>query len=81
MDSTSCGITQIFVIPRRAARRGISLVLRLSQREIPRFSRNDKINHFFFSLSSQAGLLAEGLIEFTVLRQTVVEVSFPAELP
>jgi hypothetical protein len=29
----------------------------------------------------QAGLLAEGLIEFTVLRQTVMETSFPVELP
>jgi hypothetical protein len=29
----------------------------------------------------QAGLLAEGLIEFTVLRQTMMEISFPAELP
>ena len=29
----------------------------------------------------QAGLLAEGLIEFTVLRQTMIEISFPAELP
>ena len=31
--------------------------------------------------SGQAGLLAEGLIGFTVLRQTMIEVSFPAELP
>ena len=29
----------------------------------------------------QVGLLAEGLIEFTVLRQTVIEASFPVELP
>jgi hypothetical protein len=29
----------------------------------------------------QAGLLAEGPIEFTVLRQTVIEASFPVELP
>jgi hypothetical protein len=31
--------------------------------------------------SGQAVLLAEGLIEFTVLRQTLIEVSFPAGLP
>src|SRR5712664_748143 len=43
---TSCGRTQIFVIPRRAARRGISLFLRSSQREIPRFARNDKMIYF-----------------------------------
>jgi hypothetical protein len=36
-----------FVIPRRAARRGISLSPHLDQREIPRFVRNDKINYFF----------------------------------
>src|SRR6266851_6900752 len=36
-----------FVIQsRRAARRGISLFLRLIQREIPRFARNDKMNYF-----------------------------------
>jgi hypothetical protein len=40
----------IFVIPRRAARRGISLFLRFNQREIPRFARNDKIKYFFRSL-------------------------------
>jgi hypothetical protein len=44
--------TQIFVIPRRAARRGISLFLRLNQRGIPHFVRNDKINYFFRSLFS-----------------------------
>jgi hypothetical protein len=51
---TAWGKTQIFVIPRRAARRGISLFLHSKQREIPRFARNDKINYFFrglFSLS------------------------------
>jgi hypothetical protein len=47
---TACGKTQIFVIPRRAARRGISLLLRLNQREIPHFVRNDKINYFFRNL-------------------------------
>src|ERR1700693_6093161 len=45
-----CGKTQIFVISRGAARRGISLFLHLNKREIPRFARNDKINHFFRSL-------------------------------
>jgi hypothetical protein len=40
---------QIFVIPRRAARRGISLFLGLNQRGIPHFVRNDKINYFFRS--------------------------------
>jgi hypothetical protein len=51
-----------FVIPRRAARRGISLLLRLNQREIPHFVRNDKINYFFRSLFSLMGLgsLAKG---------------------
>ncbi len=49
---TGCGKTQLFVIPRRAARRGISLFLHLNQREIPHFVRNDKINHFFRSLFS-----------------------------
>jgi hypothetical protein len=39
--------TQTFVMPRRAARRGISLFLSLKQREIPHFVRNDKINHYF----------------------------------
>jgi hypothetical protein len=34
----------------RAARRGISLFLRINQREIPHFVRNDKINYFFRSL-------------------------------
>ena len=42
---TACGITPVFVLPRRAARRGISLFLRLKQREIPHFVRNDKINY------------------------------------
>jgi hypothetical protein len=33
------------------ARRGISLLLRLNQREIPHFVRNDKrVGHFFRSL-------------------------------
>ncbi len=53
---TVYGKTHIFVIPftvnvhgepRRAARRGISLLLCLNQREIPHFVRNDKINYFF----------------------------------
>ena len=51
---TGCRKTQIFFIPRRAARRGISLFLSLNRREIPHFVRNDKINSFFrnrFSLS------------------------------
>ena len=47
---TGCGKTKSFVIPRRAARRGISLFLRLNQREIPHFVRNDKIKDFFHSL-------------------------------
>ena len=34
---TTCRKAQISVIPRRAARRGISLFLRLNQREIPHF--------------------------------------------
>jgi hypothetical protein len=42
-----------FVIPRRAARRGISLFLRLKQREIPHFVRNDKIEDFFRGLFSR----------------------------
>src|SRR5450432_2420136 len=49
---TACGKTLIFVIPRRAARRGISPFLRLNQGEIPHFVRNDKINYFFRSLFS-----------------------------
>ncbi len=49
---SACGKTQIFVIPRRAARRGISLLLHLNRREIPRFARNDKLNYFFRSLFS-----------------------------
>src|SRR5271169_266783 len=51
----ACGKTQSFVIPRRAARRGISLFLRLKQREIPqspRRLRNDKIICFFRNLLS-----------------------------
>ena len=47
---TACGKTQIFVIPRRAARRGISLFLGLNQRGIPHFVRKGKINYFFGSL-------------------------------
>src|ERR1700722_6618238 len=43
---TACGKTKSFVIPRRAARRGISLFLSFNHREIPRFARNDKIIHF-----------------------------------
>jgi hypothetical protein len=46
-----------FVIPRRAARRGISLFLCLNRREIPHFVRNDKINYFFRSLFSLRGLV------------------------
>jgi hypothetical protein len=53
---TACGKTKIFVIPRRAARRGISLFLRLNQGEIPHFVRNDKINYFFRSLFSLWGV-------------------------
>jgi hypothetical protein len=45
------------VIPRRAASRGISLLLRSDQREIPRFARNDKINCFLRSLISLRILL------------------------
>jgi hypothetical protein len=47
---TACGKTQIFVIPRRAARRGISLFLGLNQKGFPHFVRNEKINYFFRSL-------------------------------
>jgi hypothetical protein len=54
---TACGKTQIVVIPRRAARRGISLFLQLNLREIPHFVRNDKINYFFRSLFSDAFLV------------------------
>ena len=39
--------TQMFVIPRRAARPGIPFCLHLDHGEIPRFARNDKINHVF----------------------------------
>ena len=49
---STCGKTHIFVIPRRAARRGISLFLRFNQREIPHFVRNDKINYLFRSMVS-----------------------------
>jgi hypothetical protein len=42
-----CGRTQLFVIPRRAARWGISLLPHLNQREIPHFVHHEKINHFF----------------------------------
>ena len=48
--ASACGKIQNFVIPRRAARRGISLFLRLNPREIPHFVRNDKINCFFRGL-------------------------------
>jgi hypothetical protein len=41
-----------FVIPRRAARRGISLIPGFNEREIPRIARNDKINHLFRKLLS-----------------------------
>ena len=51
--STGSEKTQIFVIPRRAARRGISLSFAFNHREIPRFARNDKIKYFFRSLSSR----------------------------
>jgi hypothetical protein len=44
---TGYGKTGIFVIPRRAARRGISHFLRLKQREIPHFVWNDKTKDFF----------------------------------
>ena len=47
---TACGKTQLFVIPRRAARRGISPFPGFYQREIPqspRRLRNDKTDHFF----------------------------------
>src|ERR1700674_4072437 len=53
---TACGKTQIFVIPRRTARRGISLFLGLNQRGIPHFVRNDKIDYFFRSLCSHSAL-------------------------
>jgi hypothetical protein len=46
----TCEKSQMFVIPRRAARRGISLFLRSNRREIPHFVRNDKVNYFFRSL-------------------------------
>ncbi len=62
---TACGKTQIFVIPRRAARRGISLFLHLNRREIPRFARNDKIKYFFRCLFSLRGF---GLIEPKIRR-------------
>jgi hypothetical protein len=49
---TGWGKNQYFVIPRHAACRGISLFLGLNRREIPRFARNDKINHLFRSQMS-----------------------------
>jgi uncharacterized protein len=57
---TDCGKTQIFVIPRRAARRGIFLFLSLNRREIPHFSQNDKIDSFFRSLFSRSCFFAHG---------------------
>ena len=60
---TVCRKTKILVIPftvnvhgepRRAACRGISLLLCLNQREIPHFVRNDKINCFFRTLVSES---------------------------
>jgi len=53
---TGCGKTHNFVIPRRAARRGISLFLGFNQREIPRFPRYDKINYFFRKLFRRASV-------------------------
>src|ERR1700676_5348794 len=47
---TACGKIKNFVIPRRAARRGISLSLAFNHREIPRFAQNDKMKYFFRSL-------------------------------
>jgi hypothetical protein len=55
---TACGKTEIFVIPRRAARRGISLFLRSNHREIPHFVRNDKINYFFHGLFNLSAFLS-----------------------
>ncbi len=52
---TACGKSQLFVISRRAARRGISLFQGFDPGEIPRFARNDKKSYFFrglFSLSA-----------------------------
>src|SRR6202023_2069661 len=46
MGFTGCGETRTFVIPRRAARRGISLFPRSNRREIPHFVRNDKIKNY-----------------------------------
>jgi len=56
----ACRKTQLFVIPRRAARRGISLFVRLNRREIPHFVRNDKINYFFRSLFNESRFFAHG---------------------
>ncbi len=64
---TGCGKTHNFVIPftvnvhgepRRAARRGISLLLGFNQREIPRFARNDKIKDLFRNLFSLSAFLS-----------------------
>ncbi len=54
MGFTGCGKTQHFVISRRAAWRGISLFLGINRREIPRFTRNDKINYFSAAYSARA---------------------------
>ena len=51
--SRGSGKTQNCVIPGHPACRGISLSRGLNRREIPRFARNDKINHFFRSLFSR----------------------------
>jgi hypothetical protein len=48
-----CRKTQYVVIPRRAARRGISLFQRFKHREIPHFVRNDNQWHFFRNLFSR----------------------------
>jgi hypothetical protein len=55
---TDCGKNHNFVIPRRAARRGISLFLGFNQIEIPRSARNDKINYFFRKLFSLSAFLS-----------------------
>jgi hypothetical protein len=47
-----------FVIPRRAARRGISRFRRLNLREIPHFVRKDKIFFFFRNLLRLSGFAA-----------------------
>jgi len=46
---SGCGKSPLVVIPRRAFRRGISLLLDLDRREIPSFARNDSTNDFFRS--------------------------------